>query len=365
MTPRQRLLTALSNRQPDHVPAAPDLYEMIPIRLSDRPSWEIFVYGDPPPYKARMDACAYYGVDAFIPLYVPMPEDPATAIVFRSDEKLITRTFIESNGDRHWSAEATVYEPREPSAYVKAKKIGLPETHEDFEVVTPSASQVGKPYFDAARAYVGEQGVVAPMVFLPCLGSWEEEIYEYYDNPEGTAQRLQAAGEAMMASAERILSWDPDVLMIGNSGLMLFNPVPIFREHTLCWLQKLTNLAQSKGIPTHLHCCGPERHLVEIAANESDLTAIEPLEISPMGDCDLKEIKKAFGHRIALKGNLHTTHIMLRGTVSQVEDACKRAIHDAGEGGGFILSTGDQTPRDTPDDNIRIMQKVAETYGRY
>jgi len=44
---------------------------------------------------------------------------------------------------------------------------------------------------------------------------------------------------------------------------------------------------------------------------------------------------------------------------------CKRAIDDAAAGGGFILFIGDQTPRDTPDENILIMKKIAETYGRY
>jgi uroporphyrinogen decarboxylase len=102
-----------------------------------------------------------------------------------------------------------------------------------------------------------------------------------------------------------------------------------------------------------------------MAANETDLSCIEPLEIPPMGDCVLRDIKARFGKKIALKGNLHTTEIMLLGSPGKVEDACKRAIDDAGEGGGFILSTGDQTPRDTPEENIRIMQRVAETYGRY
>ena len=38
---------------------------------------------------------------------------------------------------------------------------------------------------------------------------------------------------------------------------------------------------------------------------------------------------------------------------------------DAAAGGGFVLSTADQTPRDTPDENIIAMQHVAETYGKY
>ena len=105
--------------------------------------------------------------------------------------------------------------------------------------------------------------------------------------------------------------------------------------------------------------------LVEIAANESDLDCIEPLEMAPMGDCDLREIKQTFGNRLALKGNLHTTDTMLFGSVEKVEDDCKKAIDDAAEGGGFILATGDQTPRDTPFDNILAVKRIAETYGRY
>jgi uroporphyrinogen decarboxylase len=84
-----------------------------------------------------------------------------------------------------------------------------------------------------------------------------------------------------------------------------------------------------------------------------------------MGDCDLARIKKEFGSRISLMGNLHTTEVMLRGTPDQVRAASRNAIDDAAEGGGFILSTGDQCGRDTPHESIRAMVEVARTYGKY
>ena len=43
----------------------------------------------------------------------------------------------------------------------------------------------------------------------------------------------------------------------------------------------------------------------------------------------------------------------------------KRAIDDAAAGGRFILATGDQCGRDTPDANIRAVVETARTYGRY
>ncbi|MDK2903726.1 MAG: hypothetical protein PWQ93_1645 [Clostridiales bacterium] len=60
-----------------------------------------------------------------------------------------------------------------------------------------------------------------------------------------------------------------------------------------------------------------------------------------------------------------TTEVMLMGTVEDVEKAAKQAIDDAAKGGGFILSTGDQCGRDTPEENIFKMIEVARTYGRY
>ena len=95
------------------------------------------------------------------------------------------------------------------------------------------------------------------------------------------------------------------------------------------------------------------------------LTVIDPLEIPPMGDCVLSELKEKYGGKIVLKGNLHTTETMLRGSAEDVAAASREAIDDAAKGGGFILSTGDQCGRDTPDENIEAMIETARTYGKY
>jgi uroporphyrinogen decarboxylase len=84
-----------------------------------------------------------------------------------------------------------------------------------------------------------------------------------------------------------------------------------------------------------------------------------------MGDCDLADLKRNWGDRITLKGNLHTTDVMLRGTAEEVVRASRKAMDDAAEGGRFILSTGDQCGRDTPDENLHAMIETAREYGRY
>jgi len=64
-------------------------------------------------------------------------------------------------------------------------------------------------------------------------------------------------------------------------------------------------------------------------------------------------------------GNLHTTDVMLLGSVGDVRRESLKAIRAAGEGGGFILSTGDQCGRDTPDANLFEIVKTAREFGVY
>ncbi|MFZ4780579.1 MAG: uroporphyrinogen decarboxylase family protein [Terrimicrobiaceae bacterium] len=84
-----------------------------------------------------------------------------------------------------------------------------------------------------------------------------------------------------------------------------------------------------------------------------------------MGDCNLAELKRLYGKQIVLKGNLHTTEVMLKGRPEDVVAASRKAIDDAAAGGRFILSTGDQCGRDTPDENLLSMIETARTYGQY
>jgi uroporphyrinogen decarboxylase len=161
------------------------------------------------------------------------------------------------------------------------------------------------------------------------------------------------------------LECKPDFICTGNSGTLIHQTPQMFRDLALPIVKEITALCKEYGIPSHVHSCGPQKELVKIMAEETDLTIIDPLEIPPMGDCDLGEIKRLYGDRLVLKGNIHTTEVMLRGTTADVAEAAKRCIDQAAEGGRFILSTGDQCGRDTPDENIFTLIEVAKTYGRY
>ena len=244
MTSKERMLAATRLEVPDYVPVAPDTSNMIPCRLTGKPFWDIYLYQDPPLWKAYTDCCKHFGFDGWLPSAAssalqPPPSFENDRIVQRNDEHIITRSFRSQNGRRVWADRVTVYyHANPPTRGVLASKIGLP------------------------------------------------------DEP------------AMCEEITGVREWP--------RGQELFD------------------------------------HMVEY-----------------MGDCDLAEVKQTFGSKIALMGNLHTTDVMLRGTPEDVERAAKWCIDVAAEGGGYVLSTGDQCGRDTPDENIRVLIDVARSYGKY
>jgi uroporphyrinogen decarboxylase len=366
MTSRERMVTALLNRQPDMVPVAPDTSNMIPCRLTGKPFWDIYLHHDPPLWRAYIDAAKHFGFDGWLPGVGPQGPWRNHAIVYRGDERIILQGYAERNGRRQWHPHVTVFYVADPPTHgVPVGKIGLPpepDEWEDLEDSTPAMTEAE--VLAAAKAYMGEDGVVGAHVGIPGLYS-VEQIYEYYDNYTAVKDRALAQEEQVEERTRHVLALEPDFILTGFSGCLTFQTPEIFRDLGLPSLQKITRLCREAGIPSQVHSCGPERALVEICAKETDLDNINPLERPPMGDCDLAEIKRLFGRDIGLMGNLHTTEQMLHGTPEDVARESRWCIDVAAEGGGFILSTGDQCGRDTPDENIHAMVEVARTYGKY
>ncbi|MDI7276352.1 MAG: uroporphyrinogen decarboxylase family protein [Anaerolineae bacterium] len=375
MTPRQRLVAVLHRQIPDRVPVCPDISNMVPARRTGKPFWDIYVYKNPPLWKAHIDALKHYNLDGgfelydFGDLFGDLESHWTSYVVHRyEDGSFVTQSRCEETGK--WSQHVVVHTAGNPPATgVPPGKIGLPEIPSAWEEIEGVREwPTGLELWKLIKHELGDQGVLGmPSGASTCVLDSPEAIYEYHDNPKVVYQRrdemLARVEKRMQVIAQ--LDVKPDFLLCGGSGSLIWQSPRVFRELALPVLQRVTELAYDLGIPTHVHSCGPERELVKMAALETKLTVIDPLEVPPMGDCDLAELKRLYGDKIVLKGNLHTTRVMLHGTPQDVRRESLKAILAAGQRGGFILSTGDQCGRDTPDENILAMVEACEEFGYY
>ena len=349
---------------------------MVPCRLTGRPFWEIYAFQDPPLWKAHIHALNHFDLDGGFELFGPYDVFSETrdrvreerVVSRRADGSFITQIFNLKAGT--WHKHVKVYTAdNPPGTNVLPEKLGLPPRPAEWEPLSgvkewPS----GLDLWLLIRKELGDRGVMGLQSGAgTCVLHNPEDIYAYHDDSRPFHERREATLDRVENRMKQIAAMDPkpDFLTCGGSGTLVWQSPKIFRELALPILKRVTELAAEIGIPTHVHSCGPQKELVKMAAEETMLTVIDPLEVPPMGDCDLADLKRRYGDRIVLKGNLHTTRHMLHGSPDEVRAASKKAIEDGGAGGGFILSTGDQCGRDTPDENIRAMVEACERFGRY
>jgi uroporphyrinogen decarboxylase len=377
MTPRQRLLTVLSGGVPDRVPVSPDFSNMLPCRLTGKPFWDIYLYNDPPLWQAYLNCAEHYDVDAFFEAYYldllgdrrPEAHGWERYIILREDRRIVTQLSRIEDGKRVWHPNADVFRVADSPGYnIPLEKLHLPPEpryYEPVEGVKPDL--IGPDVVGRIKELLGDRGIVGiGLAGTLALGD-PEAIYRYYDNPDKHEEWAQQRIDAVEEKFKKLMAFPvkPDFFLCGGSGTLVFQTVEIFRQLALPAVKRAIELATSVGIPTHVHSCGPEKALVKIMAEETNLTVIDPLEHPPMGDCDLAEMKRLYGDKIVLKGNLSTPGVMLRGTPDEVSAAVRNCIDAAAAGGGYILSTGDQLGRDTPEANMRAMVETAREYGRY
>ena len=374
MTSKERMITAMWNRKPDMVPVSPDLSNMVPCRLTGKPFWEIYVNQNPPLWKAYVDAVKFFKMDGWF-IYGGPDENRASKI--KTEVK-----FIEKTSER-WTAEKIYHTPEgtvsEIWAYPKGDsesciKKAVQDFERDWKCIKyfyPEEIDADFKTWEEMKKYAGDSCATGMYVDTPMLpfqwlkGQLEEATMLYYEKPEVMEEYRKVLHKHFVAKTEACLKHKPDFILIGASGSITMQSPEIVQTMQMETFAEVSRLCKNAGVPCMVHSCGKERILVDMLGEQTDVTMVNPLEEPPMGDCYLDEVKKAWGHKLALMGNLNTPELMLKGSVKDIEKASKKAIDDAGENGGFILSTGDQCGRDTPYENIEAMVRVARSYGKY
>lgn len=381
MTSKERILTAMRGGKADYVPVSPDISVMVPDRLTGRPFYELHLDGrehngwtSASHSEAYVEAVKYFGMDGFY-MYGGLKEiRPEGAPEFKSqvsdspEGKIVERICRTEKGDLR---EKEIYFGDEPPWRLEKPVKNLEEDFEKLQLMMGHDWKWEKTFNDIDR--IGDLGVYLGMVpvfqdwwFYYRDGGFEQLFMDFMMEPAFMDRVHEYWMDWALANVRAMVEAKPDVIMLGGSSASLSISSPdIFRKYELPFIKEATKICRNAGAISHLHVCGKSWQLVEMVAEETDLTSMEPLEEPPSGNVDLAEAKRRVGHKLCIKGNINTTEFMLRATPEEIEEKCKRLIDIAGRDGGFILSTGDQCGRDTPDANLFKMVEVAKTYGKY
>lgn len=96
---------------------------------------------------------------------------------------------------------------------------------------------------------------------------------------------------------------------------------------------------------------------------ETGVDAINPLE--PVAGMDIAEVKRRYGDRVCLIGNIDCGELLSRGTPQQVRQVVQETIRQAAPGGGYIMSSSNTIHSSVKPENYQAMIEATHLYGAY
>lgn len=213
------------------------------------------------------------------------------------------------------------------------------------------------------------------MKLVPVLGyffmgatemmGFENFCLTLYDDLDLVRAVIDRLGASQMAVLEMLLQYDcvgavwiPDDLCY-NSG-----PItqPRFYEQLVYpWYVKMIERCHRADLPIGLHSDGDLAKLLP-GLIECGFDAIHPFE-PPMND--IVAIKKKWGHRIAVAGNIDLKETLIDGTPADVEAEVRHKAALLKPGGGWLVSSSNSIPDFVPLENYRALLAGGLKYGRY
>ena len=122
-------------------------------------------------------------------------------------------------------------------------------------------------------------------------------------------------------------------------------------------------LAKSYGLRVMHHTCGSVRPIIPLMMARG-LDVLQSLQPEAVG-MQARELKAAFGDRLAFQGGISIQQTLPFGTPQEVREQVRDTIAALAPGGGYILGTSHNIQADTPLKNVRALLGAYREFGRY
>jgi hypothetical protein len=376
MTPKERITLAFQNKKPDRVPVSPELWDVIPIKVSGRPFYEFSAtsFGKFPLWKAQLEAYKFFECEAWIPVE-PGPSERQKSIVSANsyfiNPDLIQTDIIykTSKGNlkevKHSVFDYDMWSLKRP---IENLFTDMPKYEEyffddpsnlDYETINEAYKETGN--YGICEGIVGN--TFFEFLTLAREGGAVQVIFDLNDNPQFFKPIMERYVDYLSEIAESIIKntkVDGIFLNCGSSVLTVISP-EMFKKWDLPLIEKIGKIAKKYNKIFHYHLHGKGRAFIDDLVN-SGVNMICPFEKPPRGDFDIIEIKQKYKDNLAVKGNIDP-FFLEKASAQEIEDEVKKLVTSIGKDGGFTLASGDGVLKNTPFENIKAMVDACKKYG--
>lgn len=193
----------------------------------------------------------------------------------------------------------------------------------------------------------------------------ENFSYALYDNIEVIEALFDKIGSSYLKIAKKLVTMPKlgAILMsddLSHAGGCLVSP-KIYRKYVFPWYRKIGEVLEKANIPFIFHSDGRLWDVLDDLV-ECKVKGIHPIEPLAM---DINEVKRKYGDKLCIFGNVDLDYTLTRGTVEEVDALVKKKIKELAPGGGYGLSASNSIPEYVKPENFKAMIVATKKYGKY
>ncbi|MDP7740200.1 MAG: uroporphyrinogen decarboxylase family protein [Lentisphaeria bacterium] len=217
--------------------------------------------------------------------------------------------------------------------------------------------------------YKGEKAIVlhhrAAFMWAAYVANLDHLLLSFAIDPELAHALMDKVLEANIAMVRRAIRAGVEIVTLGDDYAHNFGPMMSpahFRTFIFPRLKRMIDVIREEGAYCIKHSDGNLWPILDMII-EAGPHAINPIE--PVAGMDIAEVKRKHGHQVCLVGNIDCGELLSHGTTEEVEQAVRCCIRDAGQGGGFILSSSNSIHSSVKPENFATMVLAGQKYGKY
>ena len=323
-----------------------------------------------------------------------IPEEKGNFLVYWMTEPFSDRFF-----DRHLKLReflgfdfAHVF-PREPLKQVGenehghpiiqdvwgGKVVAAPQSTEELEAPIPDIAKASEYKFPEVKDFAFdnlERWTKESDLFTVCqmdtgffkiylLVGFTNYMYYVYDHQKELKLLMERLASLQIQIAAEAVKRGADCIWLAND--YAFNQGTFIKPDLLWELdfqyeKKIVDAVHDLGVPCVLHTCGNQSEMLDSIV-ELGVDALHAIQ--PTAQNDIRAIKKRYGKKLTLIGNIDIAQLLPFGSPWEVDQTVKSLIRDIGSEGGYVLTTCNGIMEDVPVENAITMHLACEKYGHY
>lgn len=197
------------------------------------------------------------------------------------------------------------------------------------------------------------------------VGGMDKLFKLYYFKPDQALELAEMVSEYKIRVMERAIKMGVDAVVCGDDyadGKGPFMPPRIFDKFVLPYIKRSIHSIHNLGKPYIKHTDGKLDFILERLVS-AGIDALHPIE--PAAGMDIAEVKRLYGDKICVIGNIDCRKILTEHPPEDVEEVVKETIAKVAPRGGYILSSSSSIHPGVKPENFLAMLNAAKLYGTY